>query len=312
MIVTSNNNEQDKNYKFSICTPCYNSSDSIEKVFKSLSNLSYKNFQWIVVNDESSDDSATIISTLMQDASFDIIFFDLEKNMMATYCYHLAIQNASGEFLIFLDHDDEIKANALDRFLFHWQNLSADQQNKLVGMMAHCEDENGNLVGTEFPASPYIYNFFDLMFKDHVRGEKFFCYKTNIMQEYNFQLVDRYVPESYVMWGIASKFNTLFFNECLRIYHQPTDEGSNLSLLNPFDYPRGFQLNYQNLINKFTYKLNTRPYMLLNFLFKYAQYSIAASIDLKSCTLGLENFFHRILIIPIYPLAKLSLMGYSK
>ena len=299
-------------YKFSICTPCFNSSDSIRNVFNSLSNLEYKNFQWIVVNDASKDNTAEIIKSLMQEAEFDIIFFDLNQNMMATYCYHLAIQNASGYFLLFLDHDDSIKSNALNRFLFHWNNLSTKQQNDLAGLMSNCADEKGSLVGTEFPSSPYINNFFDLMFEDNVRGEKFFCYKTDIMQDHNFQLVDRYVPESYIMWGIASQFDTLFFNECLRIYNQPSTEGGNLSLLNSFDYSIGFKFNYQSLINKFAPRLKYKPYVLFNFLYKYAQYSLASKVGFKLCVKGLENFFHRILVIPAYIFAKISLLNFRR
>lgn len=43
MIITSNN-KKDKNYKFSICTPCYNNSDSINAVFISFTNLEYQKF----------------------------------------------------------------------------------------------------------------------------------------------------------------------------------------------------------------------------------------------------------------------------
>lgn len=310
MIITSNN-KQDKNYKFSICTPCYNSSDSIEAVFTSLTNLEYQNFEWIVVNDASSDNTSSLIHNMLNNANFSITFCDLDQNKMATFCYHLSILKAKGEFLIFLDHDDQIKPNALDRFLYHWDRLTSIQQDSLAGMLAHCEDENGNMVGTEFPDSPYINNFFDLMFDDKVRGEKFFCYKTNIMQEHNFELIDKYVPESSVMWDIASKYDTLNFNECLRIYNQPTEKGGNLSFLDPYDYSAGFRLNYQNLINKFSSKLNYKPYTLLNFLYKYSQFSLVSKVGFQSCIDDLENFSHRVLIIPIYMLAKISLFQFK-
>ena len=53
------NNE--KKYKFSICTPCFNSSKTIELVYQSIKELTYKNFEWIVVNDFSTDNTADII-----------------------------------------------------------------------------------------------------------------------------------------------------------------------------------------------------------------------------------------------------------
>jgi len=303
MIVTSNNNEQDKNYKFSICTPCYNSSDSIEAVFTSLTNLEYQNFEWIVVNDASSDNTSGLIHEMLNDAKFSITFCDLDQNKMATFCYHLAILKAKGEFLIFLDHDDQIKPNALDRFLYQWELLSSNQQDNIAGMIAHCEDELGNLVGTNFPRSPDINSFFDLMFSEGVRGEKFFCYKTEIMQENNFQLVDRYVPESNVMWRISAKYKTLFFNETLRIYTQPQIGGNNLSTMNPFDYPLGFRLSYLDLLNNFSNKLIYKPYLLVSFLFNFSLFSCASHLSLRSSIVDLENQIHRVMIFPIFIVA---------
>ena len=300
MIVTSNNNDQDKNYKFSICTPCYNSSDSIEAVFTSLNNLENQNFEWIVVNDASSDNTSDLIHEMLNDAKFSITFCDLEQNKMVTFCYHLAILKAKGEFLIFLDHDDQIKPNALDRFLYHWDILPSIQQDNLAGMIAHCEDEHGVIVGTSFPRSPDVNTFFNLMFDEGVRGEKFFCYKTKIIQENNFQLIDRYVPESNVMWRISAKYETLFFNEALRIYNQPQLGGNNLSMMNPFEYPLGFRLSYLDLLNNYSNQLKTRPHLLLSFLFNFLLFSHASGLGLKSCILDLNNLLHRFIIIPLF------------
>ena len=222
MILKSNTqNNKIKDYQFSIITPCFNSSKTIEDVFKSLSALNNSNFEWVVINDASTDDTENLIDQFLCEAKFDITFLSLEKNKMVTYCYHLGIEKAAGKFLIFLDHDDKIKPHALDRFLENWDSLSNNQKENIAGMFALCEDENGKIVGTKFPRSPEINSFFDLTFDEGVRGEKFFCYKTSVMKENNFQLVDRYVPESNVMWKISSKYKTLFFNEALRIYNQP-------------------------------------------------------------------------------------------
>ena len=303
MIVTSNKNFEDAECQFSICTPCYNSAETIIDVFKSLKNLNYQNFEWIIVNDASTDNTSEIIHTILNDAEFSVTFCDLEINKMATYCYHLSIMKAKGRFLIFLDHDDQIKPNALDRFLYQWELLSSNQQDNIAGMIAHCEDELGNLVGTNFPRSPDINSFFDLMFSEGVRGEKFFCYKTEIMQENNFQLVDRYVPESNVMWRISAKYKTLFFNETLRIYTQPQIGGKNLSTMNPFDYPLGFRLSYLDLLNNFSNKLIYKPYLLVSFLFNFSLFSCASHLSLRSSIVDLENQIHRVIIFPIFIVA---------
>ena len=304
MILKSNTSDNtNKDYQFSIITPCFNSAKTIQDVYESLSALNSTNFEWLVINDASTDNTENYIDQFLSDARFDISYFGLKKNKMATYCYHLGIEQAAGKFLIFLDHDDQIKPLALDRFLKNWDSLSASQQENTAGMIALCEDEKGKIVGTKFPRSPDINSFFSLIFDEGVRGEKFFCYKSTVMKQNNFQLVDRYVPESNVMWKISSQYNTLFFNEALRVYHQPLEQGSNLSNLSSFEYPLGFRLNYLDLLNDFSIHLRTRPYLLLAFLFNFSVYSCASNVSLKLCLIDLRSRLHQLLLYPIYMVA---------
>lgn len=49
------------NYFFTIFTPCYNGAKFIHRVFKSVASQTYKNFEWIIINDGSTDNSDEII-----------------------------------------------------------------------------------------------------------------------------------------------------------------------------------------------------------------------------------------------------------
>jgi glycosyltransferase involved in cell wall biosynthesis len=299
MIIKSNvQNNQIKDYQFSIITPCFNCSNTIKDVFESLSALSNRNFEWIIINDASSDNTESLIDQFLCDAKFDITFVSLQENKMATYCYHLGIEKAIGQFLIFLDHDDQIKPYALDRFIENWDSLSPNQKENVAGMMALCEDENGKIVGTKFPRSPDINSFFNLMFDEGLRGEKFFCYKTSVMKENNFKLVDRYVPESNVMYRISAKYKTLFFNEALRVYNQPKLNGDNLTNMNSFEYPTGFRLHFLDLLNNYRFKFRLR--ILFSFLFNYSLYSFSSKHNLRTCLNDLNSLSHKLFLIPIY------------
>ena len=227
----TNKKNPSRHYKYSICTPCFNSSSTIKVLYESLEGLGFKDFEWIVVNDGSDDNTSTILKEFMETASFDIDFYDFNENKMVTYCYNFLVKQSKGEFLILLDHDDMIKHNALERFNFYLDSYSIPQEKKIAGIISNCEDENGNLVGTPFPESPLVEGFFEIMFDHGVRGEKFFCYKTEIMKEFNFPLEDKYVPESTVMWNISSKYKTIFINESLRTYVSPQQGSNNLSFL---------------------------------------------------------------------------------
>ena len=299
----TNKLDNEKKYKFSICTPCFNSSSTIELVYQSIKELTYKNFEWIIVNDFSTDNTADIIMDIINKSDVDISFYNLDENKMATYCYNLAVQNSRSEFLILLDHDDRIVPNAFERFLYYWDGVSDIDKENLAGMIANCDDENGNLVGTLFPDSPYINGFFELIFDDCVRGEKFFCYKTDIMKSHNFPLEDRYVPESTVMWNISALYQTLFINESLRIYTKPQAGNSNLSFLNSFEYSKGFKFKFLELLNKHSDKVILRPRLCLIFTYNYTLYSCASKTSAIQMISDLDRYFIKVLSLLCLPLA---------
>jgi glycosyltransferase involved in cell wall biosynthesis len=303
----TNKSDKSKKYKFSICTPCFNSEDTIEKVYESIKNLTYKNFEWVVVNDASSDRTFKIIKDIMSKSDVDIDFYDLNENKMATYCYNLAVKKSQSEFLILLDHDDTIVSNAFERFLFYWDGVPSSEKLSLAGLMSNCDDEDGNLVGSLFPCSPYINGFFELAFDDQVRGEKFFCYKTDIMKNYNFPLLDRYVPESVVMWNISEKYQTLFFNESLRIYTRPQLENNHLSFLDSFNYAKGFRHKFLELLNRHASKLVIRPRAFISFIYNYTLYSFAAKTSIIIIINDLNSLLAKVMTLICLPFAALIL-----
>ena len=307
MNLNTNIIDNSKNYKYTVCTACFNSEKTIREVHKSLENITFKNFEWIVINDYSSDNTKEILEDIVKNSKIDIKFFDLDSNHMVTFCYNLGVREARGEFFILLDHDDTFVPEVFDRFNFYWESIPDLDKDNLAGMMCTCVDQDGVLIGNAFPKSPCIDGFFEMIFDHGVRHEKLFCYKTQIMKQYNFPLVDRYVPESTVLWNISSKYKTLFFNESLRIYTKPIKENNNLSFLDTRDYPRGYRQNFKDLINLHSNKLYLRPRTLISFLFNYVLYSKLAGFGIKSIFIDMKPYLIRLIFILVYlPLSILA------
>lgn len=55
-----------KNYFFTIFTPCYNGENTIERVFQSVDSQTYLNYEWIIINDGSKDESQKKIESLIK------------------------------------------------------------------------------------------------------------------------------------------------------------------------------------------------------------------------------------------------------
>ena len=89
----------------SIITPTFNSELFIKDTFASITSQTYTNWEWIVVDDSSSDGTFTILEhfKLLDDR---VKLFQNETNMGAAVSRNKAIEKASGRFIAFLDSDD--------------------------------------------------------------------------------------------------------------------------------------------------------------------------------------------------------------
>ena len=122
------------------------------------------------------------------------------------------------------------------------------------------------------------------------------------MKIYNFPLLDRYVPESVVMWDISASYETLFFNESLRTYTKPVVENGNLSFLDSFEYANGFRFKFLQLLNNHLNKLLLRPYTLINFIYYYTLYSFASKNSVFKMTKDLNGLLLKVLFLISFPL----------
>ncbi|MGJ0535819.1 glycosyltransferase family 2 protein, partial [Enterococcus faecium] len=102
--------------KVSIVMPAYNASRFITESVNSVQNQTYNNWEIIIVNDASTDDTQYRLESMAKkDNRIKII--NLEKNMGAAYARNIAIKNTRGEFIAFLDSDDTWYPKKLERQL---------------------------------------------------------------------------------------------------------------------------------------------------------------------------------------------------
>lgn len=87
----------------SIITPCYNSEKYIKETFLSIKAQTYTNWEWIIVDDCSVDKSVELIKSF-EDSRIKL--FTQSDNQGAAHARNLALNNAKGRFITFIDSDD--------------------------------------------------------------------------------------------------------------------------------------------------------------------------------------------------------------
>lgn len=101
--------------KISIIIPIYNGTKFINRIFDSILSQTYSNYEVIFINDGSTDESLNILNELKDKYSF-IKVID-QKNKGRSESRNVGVENSIGEYLTFLDQDDYISNDFLEKLI---------------------------------------------------------------------------------------------------------------------------------------------------------------------------------------------------
>lgn len=108
----------------SLIIPCYNSEKYLIKNIESIVNQTYKNFEAIYINDGSTDRTLDILEKYKKnDDRIKIISI---KNSGVSHARNIGIENALGKYIAFVDSDDYIKTDYLEKLYNNTENDSID------------------------------------------------------------------------------------------------------------------------------------------------------------------------------------------
>lgn len=208
-------------YRFTVFTPTFNRAHTLGRVYESLKVQTSRDFEWLIVDDGSSDGTRALVESWVAEAWFPIRYI-WQPNQGKHVATNRAAQEARGELFLTLDSDDACLPQALERLACHWESIPAEIRHQFAGVTVLCQDHEGQPVGNDFPASPLDSDSVELRYRYHVDGEKWGFQRTTVMRAHPFpeiQGVSR-VSESLVWDRIGLTYKTRFVNEVLRIYYR--------------------------------------------------------------------------------------------
>jgi glycosyltransferase involved in cell wall biosynthesis len=105
----------------SIIIPCYNAENYIKKTIDSVLCQTYQNFEIIIVNDGSTDNSSSVVKAIKDDR----IYLVEHENQGVSFSRNKGITMAKGEYVVFLDADDLLRPCFLEKRVFKLKKSTA-------------------------------------------------------------------------------------------------------------------------------------------------------------------------------------------
>ena len=113
--------------RFSIIIPAYNAAKALPHLIQSIEKQTYAPYEVLFINDCSTDDTAMILDDLAKDPAHQgWRAYHQPKNSGVSACRNKGIGLASGDYILFIDADDWIEPNLLEKVAFYLQNQMPD------------------------------------------------------------------------------------------------------------------------------------------------------------------------------------------
>lgn len=177
-----------------IFTPTYNRMTTLPRLYESLAAQNATDFEWLVVDDGSSDDTPRLLRRYMEEASFPIRYERKENGGKHT-AYNRGLELAEGDYFFCVDSDDLLAPGAVRQIL-----QAANLREKNRGIVAYKEDLSGRRLSEEFPSELESCPFYELSLVHGCSGEFSLVFPTELARQFPFPVFagERFVTESVV------------------------------------------------------------------------------------------------------------------
>ncbi len=234
-----------------IFTPAYNRAYTLKRLYDSLLNQTSYNFEWIIVDDGSTDNTQELCK------SFITKLFTIKYIKQENGGKHRAINNgvklAVGDLFFIVDSDDFLCENAIEKILFYWKKRKSDCLGLCFRRIDYVTNE---VIGWEFPKHEFYASSIQMQFKYNLNFDKAEIFRTDILKKYPFPEIDgeKFCTEGVCWLRMAKgKINQLY---CI---DEAIYKGRYLE--------DGLTANYEKIMEK-----NPKGYFLYYSLFFTIQY----------------------------------------
>lgn len=209
---------------FNIITPTFNRSHTLNRVYESLIQQETQQFDWIIVDDGSTDSTEELVKKWIQSNHIRIKYFKLSVNQGKSMAVNFGLDYCTHPYTIIADSDDSFCKETLTDLLFFWNAINILNDNTIAAIWTLTKDENGKIVGDKFPKNVWQVNFEERVLKNTIRGEKWACWKTSILCQFKmYALPNCHIQESQTWNSINKEYDFLCVNKAHRLYFNSSD-----------------------------------------------------------------------------------------
>lgn len=268
------------NKKITIITPTYNRAHTLDRVYQSLVNQSFKDFIWLVMDDGSTDNTQDLIGKFKDENKIEIAYC-YQENQAKFHTVFDGVKKVESPFFVIWDSDDAFPENSLE--ILYNEVILLPENEKFITVTCLSANEDGSIVGDQFPKDTYDGSVLEMRYKYKVKGDKNGIFITQTYLEVlNLLNLNEFKKGVYIPYSVfynlydSLGYKTRFINKVVRYYlYDEADQASVSSTRTKGINRYGLMVGHLSFVNDYGKKLYKFPKALIMNIIGYQVYSIS-------------------------------------
>lgn len=266
-----------------IFTPTYNRAHLLPNLYKSLCMQTSLNFEWLIVDDGSSDNTEVIVKLWIVEKKIRIRYYKKENGGKHT-AINMGAKLANGELFFIVDSDDTITNDAIETLITEWERV---RDQNLCGMsFLKGEKINGEIKCRKesiYPKDNIISNIIEMKYNRGVSADTAEVWTTECIRKHPFTVYpgEHFMSEGVVWIRMCKEKDLLIRNKIIYIYEYLegglTKQGKKLRFLCP---KGGIEGSLETMSHHFNIKMRIKQTLLYIVYSKFDGRSVS---DLFKC-----------------------------
>lgn len=195
-----------------IITPTYNRADLLPRLYESLLKQTVMDFEWLVIDDGSSDGTGELIKNYIQEKRLPI-HYEKQPNAGKHTALNRGIAQIESELTFIVDSDDYLTPDAVE-IILSYHNKYRNTDNLCGYSFLRCH-QDGRVNTAYFPEDEKIDTYLSVRINGNIGGDKAEVFYTDILKQYPFPVFEgeKYMPEDVVWMRMSGPYQMLHVNK---------------------------------------------------------------------------------------------------
>lgn len=250
--------------ELTILTPSFNRKPRMKKLLESLEQQTIFDFQWLIIDDGSTDGTKEWFDQLDKASySFKIDYY-YKKNGGKHTALNYSHQFIKGKYIVIVDSDDRLVDKAVETILTYWRKYESDSQ---IGGITFQRGELRNHRKFDDKIVGVKESTFSAMTNEGMSGDHCETFRTSLFRQRNFPVFrdEKFLAEAAMWYFITRNYHVIYVDDVVYLAEYLdgglTKSGRSLRISNP----RGSRWHARAFLNSdFNFRIRIKNSLLFN------------------------------------------------